>query len=106
MSDERLKPPVHFKNEQWAVTGYGVESVPPEVDYHFDASRISELTHKGPSQFYWPVHMAEKTWVDIEAFIEAFNQAIAIHAGRYSPAIDPTLLATSLSEARRIAASR
>jgi hypothetical protein len=29
--------------------------------------------------YNWPVHMAEKTWVDIVAFIEAFTAALAIH---------------------------
>lgn len=106
MTDERLQEPVYFRNKQWAVTGYGVESVPPAPDYHFGVSRIGELAHSNNGTFYWPVHMAEKTWVDIEAFIQAFTESLRIHAGKFSPAIDPTLLAASLAEARRIARSR
>ena len=64
-----------FKNGQWAVTDYGMETVPPEAPYEFEASRLLEVTDRPKGKFYdWPVHLAEKTWVDIEAFIEAFGE--------------------------------
>ena len=103
-----------FKNWQWAVTDYGVESVhgatSPTIDgitppYHFDATRLVEMTERPNGTFYdWPVHMAEKTWVDIDAFNEAFEKALELRQGRYSPVLDPEMLRASFVEARRISA--
>jgi hypothetical protein len=52
----------------------------------------------------WPVHMIEKTWVDTEAFIEAFSKALEWHAGNYQPAANTSILNASIAEARRKAA--
>lgn len=96
-----------YQNRQWAVTSYGVESVPPESKYHFEASRLTEMRGDGADAIYdWPVHMAEKTWVDIEAFIDAFKKALELHAGKYAPPVDSSLLAKSLAAARKEAARR
>ena len=54
----------------------------------------------------WPVQLAEKTWVDIEAFIEAFIKAIEIHKGRYTGEVDPKVLSASIGEARALAKRR
>lgn len=93
-----------FKNAQWAVTDYGVESIRPAPSYPFEAKRLTETTKRENGTFYdWPVHMAEKTWVDTEAFLEAFERALELHKGRYSPAVDLAMLEASKNEARRIA---
>jgi hypothetical protein len=85
-----------FANRQWRVTDYGIESVhPPAPDYFVEKSRLSELD--------WPEHMAEKTWVDIEAFIEAYEKALELHKGQYSGTITPEKLTASIKEARRVA---
>jgi hypothetical protein len=97
----------HFKNHQWAVTDYGVESLKPAPDYHFTAQRLTEQTDRGNGPVYdWPPHMAEKTWVDTEAFIEAFTNALEIHAGKYDPPLDEAMLRASIAEARREARRR
>ena len=54
----------------------------------------------------WPVHLAEKSWVDIEAFIEVFIKAIEIHKGKYTGEVDPKMLAASIEEARALARHR
>lgn len=75
--------------------------------YEFNAERLAETTERdGVSYYDWPVHMASKTWVDIDAFIEAFSKALEIHAGRYSERIDPDMLDASYEYARRIARQR
>jgi len=95
-----------MKNGQWQVTNYGVESIVSATTprYDFAADRLLETTDRHNGTFYdWPVHMAEKDWVDIEAFIEAFQAALAIHAEHIGAVANPTMLETSLLEARRIA---
>ena len=87
---------VLYQNHQWAVTDYGVESVKPAPTYHFSADRLLEEAGAGMGKLYdWPVHMAEKTWVDINAFNDAFTKAIELHAGRYKGTVDRAKLAAS-----------
>ncbi len=96
-----------FKNFQWAVTKSGMATVKPEARYECHAKRLTETTDRMNGTFYdWPVHMAEKTWVDVEAFNEAFEQALEFHKGRYSPPVDRKMLEASFKEARRIAKVR
>jgi len=96
-----------FENHQWEVTDYGVESKRPAPTYNFEAARLLETADHGHGPMYdWPVHMAEKTWVDIEAFIEAFEQALAIHKGKYDGKADPEMMSESLRVARRYARER
>jgi hypothetical protein len=108
--DDDEEPPskVLFENHQWSVTDYGVEAVRPAAPYyHFDKSRLLETTDLGFGEIYdWPVHMAEKTWVDIEAFIEVFVKALELHAQSYRGTVDQTILSKSLAYARREAARR
>ena len=92
-----------FKNHQWEVTKYGLEARKPEAPYEIKASRLVEATTRANGEFYdWPVHMAEKNWVDLNAFVEAFQEAIRAHSGRYSPPVDHTKLDASVNEAWRI----
>ena len=51
-----------------------MESIEPAPTYELSAERFLETNM---TEFYdWPVHMAEKNWIDIEAFIEAFAKAL------------------------------
>jgi len=96
-----------YENHQWAVTEDGIESIKPETIYPIEAHRLLERHGVGGGKFYdWPVHMAKKTWVDLEAFIEAFRTALRLHAGKYQGQVDPDILEASVSEARREAAKR
>jgi hypothetical protein len=94
-----------FKNQQWAVITSGIESLLPAPAYFIDANRLVEQGSAGRGKLYdWPVHMIEKTWVDTEAFIEAFSKALEWHAGNYQPAANTSILNASIAEARRKAA--
>ena len=101
MSDEADEPKskVLFENHQWRVTAYGVESIEPAPTYELSAERLLETRRGG---FYdWPVQMAEKKWVDPEAFIEAFTKALTLNAGKLNGAVDPAKLTASIDKARQ-----
>jgi hypothetical protein len=96
-----------FANHQWAVTRSGIDSVDPEQFYAIPANELATTTLRGGEPFYeWPLHMAEKPWVDIEAFIDAFEHALDIHRGSYAAKIDRGVLGRSLSKAREQSANR
>ncbi len=105
-----------FKNEQWMVTDFGIEAIRGAQPfgivgltsiYEIPASRLLEITDRGENQYYdWPVHMAEKTWINIELFTEAFMQALKIHKDKYKGEVDQSMLEASLDHARRIAGRR
>ena len=88
---------VLYENNQWRVTASGMESVKPAPTYELSANRLLE---ERDGYYNWPVHMAEKTWVDIEAFIEAFIKALELHAGKFDGAVDSTKLTASIDKAR------
>lgn len=71
---EHLSQPISFSNQQWAVTSFGVESV-DNVRYHFEMRRVAEM-RGGTDLLDWPLHMAEKDWVDMALFEEAFRFAL------------------------------
>lgn len=63
---------VYFTNAQWAVTEYGIECI-GDSPYDIAAHRVSEM--RGP-HYEWPLHMAGKTWVKVDAFNEALRFAL------------------------------
>ena len=92
-----------FKNSQWVVTADTLRTVPPESVYIIEVSRLTETTTRHNGVFYdWPLHMSEKEWVNLNFFFEAFVNALEIHDGKYSPALDGSMLDASLAEARRL----
>lgn len=96
-----------YQNSQWAVTEYGLETVAPEARYEIEASRLTETTKRGDDTFYeWPVHLAEKEWVDLGAFIQAFEKALELHKDRYSLNLDTEMLEASKKMASCIAKKR
>ena len=96
-----------FKNDQWAVTEEGLQSIKPGApyEYYISADRLLEKGGAGRGEVYdWPLQLAEKTWVDLEAFIQAYRKAIEIHVGKYSGAVDQDLLELSIQKGREEAA--
>ena len=90
-----------LQNHQWAVDSDGVTTVGDNVKYEFSAHQLSE-TRKGIKCVYykWPLQLAEKTWIDIEAFIEMFERALTIHAGKYKPPFDRAMFERTVALAR------
>jgi hypothetical protein len=88
-----------FQNEQWLVSENGMMARKPSPTYEISVSRLTECT--GDMSCYdWPVHMAEKTWVQSEQFIEAYNKALELLAGKYEPAADPVKRDLTVAKAR------
>jgi hypothetical protein len=93
-----------FENCQWAVTHWGLESVKPGAPYAYNiaAERLLETGAAGGGKFYdWPIQMAEKTWINMGAFSEAFRRALEVHMGKYKGEVDQALLEESFKEAQR-----
>lgn len=68
-----------FENDQWQFDEQYVTAPnrPSGGEYWFDVSRLLEPTTRDGVDYYdWPLHLAEKTWVDIELFIECFLEAL------------------------------
>jgi hypothetical protein len=88
-----------FQNEQWLVSENGMMARKPSPTYEISVSRLTEST--GDMSCYdWPVHMAEKIWVQSEQFIEAYYKALELLAGKYEPAADPVKLDLTVARAR------
>ena len=93
-------PPVHFTNAQWAVTGFGLEYLGGEGAYAVEGQRMCEMLG---DLYDWPLHMAGKPWVDVEAFLEAFEHALR----RFCPGdFDADRLARSAAKARHVRSHR
>ena len=92
-----------FENAQWIVEEDGmgpVETLPP---YDIAIERVFEITKRGDKTFYdWPVHMAEKTWVEAPLFNAAFDRAIRHYSKASGQPIDESMLRASYEEALRI----
>jgi hypothetical protein len=93
-----LDLPIYFVNEQWAVTSYGIECL--DDYYVIEADRLDER-RLGTDLPDWPVHLAEKNWVDLSAFIEAFRFAIRKHRHRYETTVTDDQIAAACAAAMR-----
>jgi len=91
-----------YQNRQWAVTDWGLTSVKPGAPYEYEivASRLLETANHGETIYDWPSQLAEKTWVDFDAFIEAYKQALVLHAVKYKGTVDSVMLERSIQYAR------
>ncbi len=95
-----------FKNAQWAVTEWGLECIDPGPphEYLIEAHRLLAMGGIGQGQFYdMPLHLAAKTWVNIDAFNEAFVEALGHHKGKYRGEVNKKMLLASLDRARECA---
>jgi hypothetical protein len=95
---------VLFKNSQWAVTDWGLEAARPGApsEYLIPAHRLLERGGIGNGGFYdWPLHLAEKTWVDINAFNEAFVEALKHHKGKFREEVNKKMLLASIDQVHK-----
>lgn len=69
-----------YENSQWRVTEDVVETVNDKpVPYFISVKDIAQTTRaplSGDNVYKWPLHMAEKSWVDLSMFWGAFEFAI------------------------------
>jgi hypothetical protein len=81
-----------FENEDWLVCEGGLEH--KATGYFIEREVLGSRRHDG--LWAWPLHVAEKTWCRMPAFMEAFGCAVAA----YGLDVD-VALARSFSVARR-----
>jgi hypothetical protein len=65
-------------NHQWKILDDGtIESIGVmNTEYWIAGNRIAEPRDWGGDSLYeWPLHMSEKTWIDLRAFEEVFRAA-------------------------------
>ena len=86
MERNRLSRPVYWQGRQWAVTGYGLETVSEPYHYFFEKARLGSLDEgdREEPEFSSLRHIMSKTWCDVDDLAEAFRQAIAFHPEHFS----------------------
>ncbi len=78
----------------------GLETVKPALWFEIKASRLMETIKRADETFYaWPLQMAEKRWVDMRAFDEAFTKALKL---LHPQEVNRVMLIESLAEAHLI----
>jgi hypothetical protein len=70
---------IWWRGRQWAVTAHGVEAL--DGSYAITHNRLLEELRTHP----WPMHMAEKDWVDIDEFATAWLIAILLSGQGRAP---------------------
>lgn len=79
---------------EWAVTDGGLAC----PGYWIDTDRLSETTDRGSGPMYdWIVHLIEKDWFDLDAFLPVFVAAFE----RHGIPLDTDMLDRSVAWARR-----
>lgn len=64
-----------FENDQCLVDDAGIRSKAPEPSYGIENSRLLEDS-RAKNSYDWPAHMAEKSWVNVDMFNEAYRIAV------------------------------
>ncbi|PZO80539.1 MAG: hypothetical protein DI629_07305 [Mesorhizobium amorphae] len=93
-----------FSNRQWRVTRAGLESIEGRAPYHYviRAERMLEKTTREDGTFYdWPIQLAEKNWVNLHAFGDAFREALKHHERKLPCAFDGALVEASIARGLR-----
>ena len=70
-----------YNNSQWRVTRQGLEAKKPEK-YQIFADQLDSRAARGEGGtdiYDFPIHLAEKEWVDLNLFLSAFRHALDHH---------------------------
>jgi hypothetical protein len=93
-----------FKNAHWEISNDWIASTSSLPTYEFSIDRVfKEIRRKGKTLYDWPILMAEKIWVDVGLFNEAFEKAIRHHSQVTGTPIDESMLEESFAESYRVA---
>jgi hypothetical protein len=85
---------VAWQNKQWAV----MCSVDVRCKGHYYWVEGHRLLESHAGTYEWPMHMAEKEWVDPAAFVEAWKKAIEVRGMR----ADDRLMRATMTEMKPI----
>ena len=83
--------PILWHGRQWAVTTFGIEAR--------DGTYAIARTIHDP---YWPTHMAEKEWCDVDDFAEALRIGRGEHAGAPRVRLEEVTVAARRSQLRLV----
>ncbi|MDB5594229.1 MAG: hypothetical protein JWM36_1190 [Hyphomicrobiales bacterium] len=91
-----------FQNHQWRVTERGLTAVLPGTSppYHIETERL--LLRREGGLYLWPMQVAAKSWVDLDAFEEAFRHAVQLVPASNLQKLDPDLLERSIGASRAL----
>lgn len=107
--EERMRSSVKFRNAQWEVTRSGIVSRMGLAPGRFQIDSellLASATIGGRQLYDWPLYLAQKRWVQLDLFFEAFRIALDVHVGRFPGAVDHEILEASFIEAIRISERR
>jgi hypothetical protein len=78
-----------WANNHWQVADDGLASLGP-VEYFIPRSRLCELRHRREAEGIasWPLQVAEKSWAEIEPFLEAYQRALELLKPEGMEAVD------------------
>lgn len=89
-------------SQQWALTDFGLECTEEAIEYEIPKAHIGEILKAGDRFYYtWPTQLAEKTWVDIEAFLASFRTALVQYSQTAPVDHDGHVLSDSVHLARK-----
>ncbi|HLG85505.1 MAG TPA: hypothetical protein VKY22_31270 [Bradyrhizobium sp.] len=70
------KAPI-WQNAEWTINNGGLSA--RHQQYFISIAQLDELRDVEKRIAMWPLQMAEKSWIEVESFNEAFEQALLIH---------------------------
>lgn len=82
MQRNDLTIPTYWEGSQWAVTGYGLETVGEPYHYYMTAAQLAEITSDGKS-FAALHHISKKTWTDLHDLRLAWVAVLDHHANQF-----------------------
>lgn len=90
-----------WANNHWEVAADGMAFLGP-VDYFIPRNRLCELRpgKEANGVASWPLQIADKSWADLESFLEAYQHALDLLQPKGIEAVDLPLSA-SLARSRR-----
>jgi hypothetical protein len=80
---------------------HGIRTIGGAPEYLIEAEALLMTTIRYAETYYdWPLYMADKSWIDFEAFCEAFERAVIVLADRLQSFVDRRMLNTSFEKGR------
>jgi hypothetical protein len=91
-----------WANDDWEVTDDGMAALGP-VDYFIPLDRLCELrpSKEARGVASWPLQIAEKSWADLESFLEAYQYVLEHLEPKGVEAVDLQLSASLARDIER-----
>ncbi len=87
-----------MENDQWKVTGDGLETQAGQVEYAISAASLSETCVCDGETFFAPlISIMGRDWVIRDNILEIYPHALAHHAARLKRPMDEAMLTRSLA---------